>query len=126
MVERLLLAGASRRSKMIFRPRVDVAGDLEALADRVGVELGAAGRSSGRAGRRSVVPVPRAGPSFFSVPVRLAAAELHLPLGAVALDGGDELRREGVDDRGADAVQAAGGLVVAACRFELAAGVQRA
>ena len=41
---------------------------------------------------------------------------------AVAPDGGDQLLRQRVDDAGADAVQAAGGLVVAV--LELAAGVE--
>jgi hypothetical protein len=49
--------------------------------------------------------------------------EALLPRRAVALHGRDELLRQRVDDARADAVQAAGRLVVA--RLELAAGVQR-
>ena len=49
--------------------------------------------------------------------------EPHLPLRAVAPYGGDELLRQRVDDAGADAVQAARGLVVAGLEFS--AGVQR-
>ncbi len=52
-----------------------------------------------------------------------ALLEAHLPLRAVAPDRRDELLRQRVDDAGADAVQAAGGLVVAG--LELSAGVQR-
>src|SRR5262249_7999451 len=52
------------------------------------------------------------------------AAPVGLPvLAAVAADGGDELLRQGVDDGGADAVQAAGVEVVVVVA-ELAAGVQ--
>ena len=56
-------------------------------------------------------------------PLRHAAHVGLLPLEAVALDGHVELVRERVDDRDADAVQAAGDLVAAALA-ELAAGVQ--
>ena len=54
--------------------------------------------------------------------LRLALLEALLPGVAVAADGGDQLLRERVDDAGADAVQAARGLVVLA--LELAAGVE--
>ena len=55
-------------------------------------------------------------------PERLALLEALLPLRAVAANGGDELFRQGIDDAGADAVKAAGGLVVVV--LELAARVQ--
>ena len=70
----------------------------------------------------TVVPVPRAGAELLQRADRLALLEAHLPLRAVALDGGDQLLRQRVDDAGADAVEAAGGLVAAV--LELAAGVQ--
>ena len=52
-----------------------------------------------------------------------ALLEPHLPLRAVAPDRRHQLLRERIDDAGADAVEAAGGLVVAC--LELAAGMQR-
>ena len=61
---------------------------------------------------------------LFQLARRLAALEGLLPLEAVAADGGDELLRQGIDDRRADAVQAAG-VEVAVAVAELAAGVQR-
>ena len=70
------------------------------------------------------MPCPRKGPSFLELGGGLAALEGLLPLEAVAADGGDELLRQGVDDRRADAVQAAG-VDVAVALAELAAGVQR-
>jgi hypothetical protein len=57
-----------------------------------------------------------------SGPCGLALLERCSHWRAVALDRGDELLRQRVDDAGADAVQAAGRLVVAV--LELAAGVQ--
>src|SRR5690349_21631639 len=39
------------------------------------------------------------GGEFLQLPGRLAAAEVLPPLEAVAADGGDELARQGVDDR---------------------------
>ena len=75
---------------------------------------------SGR--KNTVVPVPRAGADLLERPDRVPLLEAHLPLRAVAAHGRDELLRQRIDDAGADAVQAAGGLVVA--RLELAAGVQ--
>ena len=59
---------------------------------------------------------------FFQAAGRLALLEGHLVLMTVALDGGDQLARQRVDHAGADAVQAAGGLVVAG--LELAAGME--
>ena len=53
---------------------------------------------------------------------RLALLEGHLVLMTVALHRGDQLARQRVDDAGADAVQAAGRLVVAG--LELAAGME--
>ncbi len=55
---------------------------------------------------------------------RFAALEFLLPLVAVSADHGDELLRQRVDDRRADAVQAAGVEIVAAFA-ELGAGVER-
>ena len=95
---------------------MQVAGDLEPLANHRRIELDLRKDRRDRDGRTRVVPVPRAAPSFFSAADRLALLEPHLPLVAVALDGGDQIARERVDDARADAVQAAGGLVVAASR----------
>ena len=66
--------------------------------------------------------MPRAGAELLQRSDRLALLEPHLALLAVAFDRGDELARQRIDDAGADAVQAAGGLVVAG--LELAAGVE--
>ena len=55
-------------------------------------------------------------------PERLPLLEALLPFGPVPPDGRDELLRQRIDDAGADAVQAAGGLVVP--MVELAARVQ--
>ena len=60
--------------------------------------------------------MPRAAPSFFSAADDGALLEAHLPLRAVAPHRRDELLRQGVDDAGADAVEAARGLVVAGAR----------
>ena len=100
---------------------VEVAGDLEALADDGRVELdlrknrGVGMEVDGRAGaaRR---------PDLFQARHDFALLEAHLPLRAVALHGRDELLRQRVDDARADAVEAAGGLV--AVVFELPAGVE--
>ena len=53
-------------------------------------------------------------------PDRLPLFEPHFPRCAIAFDRRDQLLRQGVDHAGTDAVEAAGGFVVA--RFELAAG----
>ena len=76
---------------------------------------------SGR--KKTVVPVPRAGPDLLQRADHGALLEVHLPLRAVAADGRNQLLRERVDDAGADAVEAAGGLVVAC--VELSSGMQR-
>ena len=100
---------------------VEVAGDLEALAECRRVELDA--REDRRVGVEEDGGAGAARrPGLDDGALRLALLELLLPRGAVAPDGGDELLRERVDDRGADAVQAARGLVVLA--LELAAGVE--
>ena len=49
------------------------------------------GKIVGSGWKKTVVPVPRAAPSFFSGPAGLPWLEAHFPLGAVALDGRDEL-----------------------------------
>src|SRR5262249_26804491 len=96
--------------------------DLEALLDHVGIELdlredrrvGAEEDGRAAAARR---------PELLHRADRMSLLEPLLPRGAVALDGRDEFFRQRVDDAGADAVQAAGGLVVAS--LELAARVKR-
>ncbi len=80
------------------------------------------GKICGSGLKKTVVPVPRAAPIFFKAAGRLALLEGHLVLMTIALDRGDQLARQRVDDAGADAVKAAGRLVVA--RLELAAGVE--
>ena len=100
---------------------VQVARDFEPLADNrrleldlrenagIGVEedLGAA------AARRS---------QLLGRPERLSLLEALLPFGAITANRRDQLFRKGVDHTGADAVKAAGGLVIVV--VELAARVQ--
>ena len=101
---------------------VQVAGDLESFADRRGVELdlredrGVRPEADhrARAARRAQLLHRRH---------ELALAVLLLPEFAVALDRDRQFLRQRADHAGADAVEAAGRLVVLA--FELAAGVQR-
>ncbi len=69
-----------------------------------------------------LVPVVLAGPTVADGPLRLALLVVLPPDLAVAVDLGLEPFREGVDDRHADAVQAAGDLVRVV--VELAAGVR--
>ena len=100
---------------------VQVADDLEPVLDHRRIELdlrkdgGVGMEVDGRAGaaRR---------PQLLQRTDRLALLEPHFPLRAVALHRRDELLRQRVDDARADAVQAAGGLVVAG--LELPAGVE--
>ena len=68
------------------------------------------------------MPVPRAGAELLQRAGRFALLEAHFPLRAVALDRRDQLLRQRVDDARADAVQAAGGFVIAVLEF--AAGMQ--
>ena len=105
-----------------LQPLVQVARHLEPLPDHVRRRIRFSGRSSRRDGSRSSCRCRAPAPIFFRGHDRLALLEAHLPLGAVALDGGDELFRQRVDDARADAVQAAGRLVIAL--LELSAGVQ--
>ena len=70
-----------------------------------------------------VVPVSLVGSPLSSVVLRRAALVLLAPDVAVAADLDVQQLRQRVDDRDADAVQAAGDLVAAAVA-ELAAGVQ--
>ena len=102
---------------------VQVARRPRAAADDRRRRTRPSGRSSGRAGRTPSCRCRAPAPTFFSGADRRALLEAHLPLRAVAPDRRDQLLRQRVDDARADAVQAAGGLVVAA--LELAAGVQR-
>ena len=102
---------------------VDVRHVLQVALDQVGVEL----RGLEDVRVRLEVDggaVAAEGADLFQLAGRLAALEGLLPLEAVAADGGDELLRQGVDDRRADAVQAAG-VDVAVAVAELGAGVQR-
>ena len=100
---------------------MQVAGDLEALADEVGFEFDLReDRGVGLEVDRRAGAARR--PDFLQAADRLALLEAHLPLRAVAFDGRDEFFRQRVDDAGADAVQAARGLVVAVLEFS--AGVE--
>ena len=100
---------------------VDVADDLEPLADQRGVELHL--REDGRVGMEVDGGAAAAGRAhLLERALHDAALERHLPLGAVALHARAQLGGQRVDDAGADAVQAARGLVVAL--LELAAGVE--
>ena len=102
---------------------VQVAGDLEPFADDGRVELRSSERSSDPGRKNTVVPVPRAGPSFFTPPCGTPCLKRCSQVDAVATHGRHQLARQRVDDRRADTVQAAGRLVV--LPFELAAGMQR-
>src|SRR4029079_18539953 len=95
---------------------VQVAGDLEPLLDDLAVELDF--RKDGRV-RVEVDGGPRAArrTELLQRPDRMPLLETLLPRRAVALDRRDQLLRQRVDHARADAVQAAGGLVVA--RLEL-------
>ncbi len=94
---------------------------FEPLADDGGVELDF--REDGRVGSKEHRrPAAARRASLLEAAGRLALLEGHLPLRPVAPDGGHELARERVDDAGADAVEAAGGLVVA--RLEFSTGVE--
>ena len=100
---------------------MQVARDLEALANDLRVEFDL--RENLRIGlevHRRAGAARRA--HLLQAAGRLSLLEGHLVLMTVALHRGDELARERVDDAGADAVKAAGRLVVAG--FELAAGVE--
>ena len=109
-----------------LQPLVDVAGDFEALANDIGIELGA--REDLRIGLEPNGGSGAAGGAeLFQLAGCLALAELHLPFGAIAPDRGDELLGERIDDRRADAMQAAAGFVVAGLAvIEFSAGVERA
>src|SRR6185369_11510050 len=100
---------------------VQEAGDFEPVLDDIRLELDL--REDGRVGLEIHRRARTArGSELLQRPDRLPLFEAHFPLRAVALDGGDELLRQRVDDAGADAVQAARGLVAAA--LELSTGVE--
>ena len=82
----------------------------------VGLERASSGRSRASAVKVIVVPVPRAGPTFFSLPVGMPRAKVCSHCEAVALDVAPIIARQRGDHRGADAVQAAGVEVVAGSR----------
>jgi hypothetical protein len=101
---------------------VQVARHLEPLLIDLGVELDLReDRRVGAEEHRRTAPPRR--PDLLQGANGMALLEAHLPLGAVALHRRDQLLRQRVDDAGADAVEAAGRLVVAV--LELTAGVQR-
>src|SRR5690606_22949727 len=100
---------------------MQVAHDLQTLANDVGVEL------DFREDRRIRTEEDRRaraarGALLLERTLRLALAETHLPLLAVAPHGGRQLARQRIDDARADTVQAAGRLVVAG--LELSAGME--
>ena len=101
---------------------VQIAGDLQPLLDRLGIELDL--REDRRVwAEENGRPGAARGANLLQGAGGVSLLEAHLPLRSVAAHGGDQLFRQRVHDAGADAVQAAGRLVVAV--FELAAGVQR-
>ena len=95
----------------------------QALLERGVLEARASRRPRRPGGSGSSCRSPSSSAPWTIGPCGRAADVGLLPLVAVALDGHVELVRERVDDRDADAVQAAGDLVAAALA-ELAAGVQ--
>ena len=101
---------------------MQIARDFEALPDEIGIEVDLRKDRGVRAEEDRRARAAR-GPSLLQRADHRALLEAHLPLRAVAPDGRDQLLRQRVDDAGADAVESAGGLVVAG--LELAAGMQR-
>ncbi len=99
-----------------LQPLVQVAGDLEPLLDDRRVELDLREDRGVRVEVDFRAAAAR-GADLLQRADRLALLEAHLPLRAVALDRGDQFLRQGVDHAGADAVQAAGGLVAAVLEF---------
>ena len=101
---------------------VQIARGLEPLADGVRVEAGL--RKDLRVGMKGDLR-PRTAPcAFFSeLGNGLTRLELHLVDASVPLHGRDEMRRERVHDRGADAVEPSRRLVVLA--FEFTTRMQR-
>ncbi len=103
-------------------PLVQVARDLEALPDDGRIEVGL--RKNRRVGPEEHGRARAArGTQLLHAANRRALLVALLPGVAVATHGRDELARQRVHDRRADAVQAAGGLVALA--VELSAGVER-
>ncbi len=100
---------------------MQVAGDFEPLADDLRVEFDLREDLRIRLEEHRGAGAAR-GADLLQAAGRLALLEGHLVLMTIALDRGDQLARQRVDDAGADAVKTAGRLVVA--RFELAAGVE--
>ena len=100
---------------------MQVAGDLQSVADGCGLELdlrkdcGIGMKVDGRPGAAGSAQLLQRSD-------RLALLEPHLPLVAIAPDGRDQLARERVDHARADAVQPAGGLVIAL--LELSTGME--
>ncbi len=100
---------------------VQITGHLETIPDDGGIEFDfRKDRGIGMEVHRRAGSARRA--ESLERPDRLPLFEPHLPRCAIAFDRRDQLLRQGVDHAGTDAVEAAGGFVVA--RFELAARVQ--
>ena len=104
-----------------FQALVQIAGDLEPGFDDFRVEFDV-GKNGGIGMEVDRGAAAARGANLLQRSDRLALLEAHFPLRPVAFDGGDELLRQGVDDAGADAVQAAGRFVAAV--LELAAGME--
>ncbi len=99
--------------------------DLQTFGDRLRAKLDVVeDRRVGREGDRRAGATARCRPGDLQLALRLAAVlEGHLIVVAVEVDLEDQFGRERVDDRDADAVEAARHLVAPAA--ELPAGVQR-
>src|SRR5260221_1375921 len=102
-------------------PTVQEARDLQPIPDSRRIELGAGEDGGVRLEEDGGAGSPR-GAELLRGPDRATAPKLDLPFGAVALHGGDQLRRERVDDRGAHAMEASRRLLAAG--IELSTGVQ--
>jgi hypothetical protein len=122
LLEEVVLGAVRFVVEVHAQAAVQIARDLEPLADELGAELDL-GENRGVRPEPDVRAGAARGTDLLELALGLAGAKLHLPLGAVALDAGYQLGREGVDDRRTDPVQAARGLVIFTAEF--AARVQR-
>ena len=119
-----MLAGAALVDQLDLQAAGQEGGLAQALGERLEVELDLSPKISMSGTKVIVVPVVFTARPFLNLADGLAALVALRPDRAVAPDLEVEPLRERVDDRDADAVQAARDLVAAAVA-ELAAGVQR-
>ncbi len=109
--------------EMNLQAAVDVRHVLQVVADEARVQLGRL-EDVGVRLEIDAGSVSTEGAELLQLRRRFAAPERLLPLVAIAADGRHQLLGQGVDNRRADAVQAAG-VDVAVAVAELGAGVQR-